>query len=227
MSPSPRRAELLRQVHGLLGASLDATALDANAANDLFEAYLWSAVTEAARDLLGPQRVWLEGVHGQRTSRVVLRTSPGLIWSTANPYTHMVLDFGAGQEVEAHVGIRVHGKSRVLHECDVVVLDRAEAQRCRNEQDSPRSSSVLLAAEAKFYTTPLKISLAREFIGFRADVNARSAWFVANTSRPNLARLLVHRTQANTLHADVTPHSLEHDDLVAHVRLVFRDYMAR
>ena len=166
-------------------------------------------------------------MQGAETAHVRLRTTPGEIWRTTHPYTHGVLDFGTGQELEAHVGVQVAGRSQVLHECDVAVLDRAEGMRCRAEQRSPRSSSVLLACEAKFYTTPLKLSLAREFIGLRSDVSARSAWFVANTSRPNLARLLVHRTQASTLHADVVPGTLEHDDLLAHIRLVFRDYLAR
>lgn len=171
MSPTPRRDELLAEIDRLLGPSVSAAALSAHAANDVFEAYVWTVVIDAARSLLNPSDVWLEDVHGQRTSRVLLRTSPGRIYSRTHPYTHAVLDFGAGQELEAHVGIQVVGKSKVLHECDVAVLDRAEGQRCRARDEAPRSSSVLLAVEAKFYTTPLKLSLAREFIGFRADVS--------------------------------------------------------
>jgi hypothetical protein len=227
MTASSSRDDLLAEIRRILNTVRNPATSSASAANDLYEEYLWAVVIDAAMGLLGRSKVWLEDVHGNVATRPVLRTSPGRIWSVTHPYTHAVLDFGPGQELEAHVGIQVVGRSRVWHECDLAVLDRTEGTRCRVQQVPPRSSSVLLAAEAKFYATPLSLSLAREFIGLRSDVAARSTWFVANTSRPNLARLLVHRTQPNSLHADVVPGSLEHDDLVAHVRLVLRDYLAR
>ena len=94
-----------------------------------------------------------ETVHGAPAKSLNVRTAPGAIYSTTRDYTHAVLAFPNCPVLEVHVGIKVTGRSRVLHECDVAVLDKDEAELCRAEHVHPRATKVLVAAECKFYTS--------------------------------------------------------------------------
>jgi len=125
----------------------------------------------------------------------VFRTSPGYIFSTAHAYTHAIITFPNKPPLEAHVGVRVVGKSRVLHECDVAVIEQAEAETCRQRQVPPRSSKVLIAVECKFYSTPLQLYLARAFLGLASDLSVKEAIFVTNTSSDSIEKLLSGRAQ--------------------------------
>lgn len=123
----------------------------------------------------------------------MFRTSPGYIFSTTHPYTHSIITFARKAPLEAHLGVRVVGKSGVLHECDVTVVDQSEAEMCRRELVPPRSFKVLIAVECKFYSTPLQLHLAREFIGLTSDLSAQNPIFVTNSSSESLERLLSGR----------------------------------
>jgi hypothetical protein len=196
--------------------------LAASRGNDLFEAYLFALSVEAAESIgLTP---WFETRSGHRTRQLFLRTSPGNIYSHAVDYTHAVLELDNVPPLELHVGIYVAGKSTVVHECDVCMLDRAEAARCRNEGLHPRSSKVKFAVEAKFYGSPLGIALAREFTGLCADLSATHTSFVSNTTAENVARLLSHRSGVGAFHPDVTPGSSASADVRSHVRQLLRRY---
>ena len=160
---------------------------------DLFEAYILTLIVEAAR--LEGGSVTYETVSGTTPTQFYFRTSPGHIDSRLHPYTHAVIDFGARPPLEAHVGIRVAGRSQVLHECDVAVLDRAEAQDCRDNRTEPRSYTLAISAEAKFYTTALGLNLARSFVGLISDLSASFPCFVANTTSVSAMRLLAARKE--------------------------------
>jgi hypothetical protein len=123
----------------------------------------------------------------------VFRTSPGYIFSTTRPYTHAEIIFANKPPLEAHVGVRVVGKSGVLHECDVAVIEQAEAATCRQRQVPPRSSKVVIAVECKFYSTPLQLHLARAFIGLVSDMSAKKPIFVTNSASDSLEKLLTGR----------------------------------
>jgi hypothetical protein len=104
-----------------------------------------------------------------------------------------LLDFPGKGPLEAHIGIRVAGKSGVLHELDICVLSRAEAETSRRNQVHPRSAKVLIGVECKFYTASLNLGLARAFIGLGTDVTAKNTFFVSNTSSASVERLLTAR----------------------------------
>src|SRR6185295_3159892 len=106
-----------------------------------------------------------ETVTGAPAAQLLFRTGPGQIYSRVQPYTHGVLLFRNRPALELHIGVRVEGQSGVLHECDVLVLPRAEAQSCRALRVAPRSSKAQIAIEAKFYATPLGVDLGRSFMG--------------------------------------------------------------
>jgi hypothetical protein len=132
-------------------------------------------------------------VDGNVATQFHFRTSPGYIFSQAHPYTHAEFTFPHCPELEAHVGVRVSGRSGVLHECDVAVLSKAEADLCRSASTSPRSARVLLSVECKFYSSDVPLGMARAFVGLTADLTAKNRYFVVNTRSDSAERLLTHQ----------------------------------
>ena len=111
MTPDEQR--LLAEVQAAL-APLPPSLRASVQGSDLFEAYLFTLVVEAARG--EGATVTFETVGGTSPKEIFLRTSPGHIYSALHQYTHAVIDFAGRPPLEGHVGIRVAGKSQVLHE---------------------------------------------------------------------------------------------------------------
>lgn len=183
--------DLLNEIDGTLGAAISSSLNTASDTSDIFEAYVFSLVIEAARTE-GASIVYRD-VFGNTPTTFVFRTSPGYIFSTNRPYTHAVISFQNKAPLEAHIGVRVVGKSGVLHESDVAVIQQAEAETCRQRQVPPRSPKILVAIECKFYSTPLQLHLARAFIGLTSDLSANKTIFVTNSSSNSLEKLLTGR----------------------------------
>ena len=137
----PTTDELLAAVAIQLSGAITPSLTSNSQANDAYELYLFSLVVRAARDMRA--RVRYETVHGTRATRLTVRTTPGRIYSRAYPYSHAVLEWAGRPTLEVHIGVRVRGRSNVLHECDVAVIDRNEAQRCRSDNTDPRSSKLV------------------------------------------------------------------------------------
>jgi hypothetical protein len=75
----------------------------------------------------------------------------------------------------------------------VAVLLHTEAETCRqNPQLVPRHPKVLLAVECKYYTTGVKLGLARGFLGLVSDIPYYygERYFVINTSPDSVLKLL-------------------------------------
>jgi hypothetical protein len=184
-------SELLFQIENILGSSISPSLTASSDSSDIFEAYVFSLLIKAAKT--EGALVTYRDVKGNTPSTFVFRTSPGYIFSTVQPYTHAVILFAGKPSLEAHVGVRVVGKSNVLHECDVAVIEQTEAETCRRNLVPPRSSKVLIAVECKFYSTPLQLSLARAFIGLTSDLSAKNSLFATNTVSDSLEKLLSGR----------------------------------
>jgi hypothetical protein len=186
------RQQMVNEVAVALGSVVAPSLTSKSAASDLFEAFVFSIVIGAARTE-GAQ-VAYETVRGTSPSQFIFRTSPGYIYSTEQDYTHAILSFAGTPELEVHVGVRFSGRSRVLHECDVAVVDRAEAITCRINRVPPRHTHVWLVFECKFYTTSLPLGLGRSFMGLDVDFSQKHhrCYFVANTSSDSLQRFLAH-----------------------------------
>jgi hypothetical protein len=185
------RAELLNEIRSTLGRALVPNLTTASAASDLFECYVFSIALEAAS--AEGALIKFENVDGSQSNTLTFRTSPGHVWSTAQPYSHAIIRFAGKPDLEAHIGIFVTGKSSVLHEADIAVLSRIEAITCRRNRVAPRSSSLVLTVECKFYTTGLGLGLARGFVGFCTDFTGDRCFFVTNTSSDSVLRLLAHQ----------------------------------
>jgi len=186
--------DLLNQIQMTLGSAISPSLTTLSDTSDIFEAYVFSLVIEAATTEGAAVRY--RDVHGNSPTVFVFRTSPGYIFSKTQSYTHAVISFQNKPPLEAHVGVRVVGKSRVLHECDVAVIEQAEAEMCRLRLVAPRSSKVLIAIECKFYSTPLQLNLARAFLGLTSDLSATKPVFVTNSSSDSLGKIAKRSREA-------------------------------
>ena len=214
--------ELLQQIQIALGSAISPSLSSSSNTSDVFEAYIFCCILQAAQ--VEGASITFSDVHGNRNPPVfVFRTSPGYIYSTTHPYTHAIINFTDKQPLEAHVGVRVAGMSRVMHECDVAVIEQSEAETCRREQVPPRSHKLVLAVECKFYSTPLHLNLAREFIGLTSDLHSKAeSIFVTNSSSDSVEKLLTARKK--TWDNNIKPRAR---DQVERLRNKFRNAFQR
>lgn len=217
-------SELLTSIRASLGPSISPSLNLASDTSDIFEAYVFSLVIDAAKN--EGATVDYKNVYGATPTTFVFRTSPGYIFSRAHPYTHAVLTFLRKSPLELHVGVRVVGKSGVLHECDVAVIEQSEAETCRRNQVPPRSAKVWIAVECKFYTTPLQLLLARAFMGLVDDLSAKNTIFVSNSQSESLEKLLTDHRQ-NWEHNLVPTATNEVARLRHEFQKAFKNYKAR
>ncbi len=193
-----------------------------SATNDLYETYIWALCLQAARQ--HGAIVNYEDFNETPVSELVFRTAPGAIYSPARPYTHAAIEFAGCPTLEAHIGIKVTGKSRVLHECDVAILDREEARLCRLNEVHPRASKVLLAVECKFYTSAIQLYLGRGFLGLTSDIHRKERYFVTNGQSPSVTKLIAHHQ--SEWECGVFPKSPDADALLHSFARAFRNYKA-
>jgi hypothetical protein len=184
----PIRPTLLVEIQNALGPNVTPNLTATSSVSDIFEAYIFGLILEAART--EQATVTFQNVLYQTPAVFVFRTSPGYIFSNNQPYTHAVIQFPGKPTLEAHIGIRVSGRSTVLHECDVAVLLQTEAETCRRNLVNPRSSKLVIAVECKFYSTSIPLSMARGFVGLQVDLSARDCYFVINTNSVSAEKLL-------------------------------------
>lgn len=184
-------ASLLLQIKSALGPAVSPNLTTSSKTSDLFEAYVFTLVVEAAK--IEGAKVTYNDVYGNVPSNFVFRTSPGYIFSQAQAYCHAVIELPNVPALEAHIGVRVIGKSKVLHECDVAIIEQSEAETCRQRFVPPRSSKVLLGVECKFYSTAIPLNLARAFIGLTSDLSFHRIVLVTNTQSESAEKLLSRR----------------------------------
>ena len=182
---------LLAQIQATIGPAMSPSLSSASAGSDLFEAYIFSLVLEAAE--VEGATINFRNVSGPQTGLFTFRTSPGHIWWDSQPYTHAELIFPGLPQLETHLGVYVTGRSGLIHEADILVLLSEEAALCRQERIPPRSKRSLIAAECKFYTATLGLGLARAFVGLCSDLSSRECLFVTNTSAISVEKLLTHQ----------------------------------
>ena len=172
----------------MLGTATSSSLSTASASEDIYEAYIWALIIQAAAS--EQFTVSYLNANQQTVSQFVFRTSPGAIYSSVHPYTFARLEYPGCPTLEAHLGIYVSGRSRVVHECDLAVLYKNEADTCRTNSVHPRSSKLVLAVECKFYSTNLSVDLARSFLGLTEEIMQSDRYFVSNTSSNSVAKVL-------------------------------------
>lgn len=197
----------------------------AGAANDAFEVYVMTLALRAAREEGGT--IQFQSVSGVlNPSPLQFRTSPGRIYSLAHDYTHAQVKFPSGLSYEVHIGVFVEGLAGVLHECDLAVIESAEAEFCRRNHVHPKRTAVLLTAECKFYTGKLGIALGREFLGTTADLGSEGRFMLSNSDGRSVDRVLAHHKRKR--HFGLTPLDPDAEiQVIAQFREVFRNARAK
>jgi hypothetical protein len=197
----------------------------AGQANDAFEVYVFTLVLRAGRE--EGATIQFQSASGtMNPSPLRFRTAPGRIFSPASDYTHGLVVFPQALSYEVHVGVYVEGLAGVVHECDIAVIEAAEAQFCRRNWVHPKKADVLLTAECKFYTGKLGIALGREFLGTTADLGTEGRFMLSNSDGRSVDRVLAHHKKKR--HFGLTPlNSDAENQVVALFREVFRNTLAK
>lgn len=221
----PIRSNMWDDISIALGTAASANLSAASAGNDLYEAYVWTLVLEAARRQGAAIRLMTRS--GRLARSFYFRTAPTSIFSTLHDYCHAELSFPAAPSLEAHVGIYVSGKSKVNHECDVAVLYQEEADTCRSQSVHPRSSKVLLAIECKYYlSSSLGVDLGRSFLGLIDDIYTYGRFFVSTQNAGSVDRLFSrHKKEFEIGLSPLSPD--EEVRLRGSFEKIFRNYQAQ
>lgn len=159
--------------------------------SDLYEASLFALAVHAARQAGGVVLLTADGATA--ASELRFRRSPGNLWSGS--FSFGLASFpGSAKQLEIHLGVFVTGASGVAHECDVVLLDAAEAQRSRAGAVHPRRRGVIAAVEAKHYVASPGLGVGRSFLGLAQEIGAGKCnlGFPAKTSA-TLATLIARK----------------------------------
>ena len=194
-------------------------------ANDAFEVYVLSLVLRAAKE--EGADVEFESVSGVKAPNpLTFRTSPGRIYSRVNDYSHAVIQFDRDLIFEAHVGVYLQGVAGVVHECDVLVIDRSEGVFCRRNAVHPKRSTAAITAECKFYAGKLGIDIGREFLGVTTDIGKEDRFLLSNSGGRSVDRVLAHHKRQRFFGLSPIDKDSE-NQVVALFRGSFRNQRAR
>jgi len=214
---------LLDEITAAIGSGIATSYGNLSKDNDVFEGYVWSLVVSAAR--AEGASISYEDVFGTPVHYLTFRTSPGNIYSQKHPYTHARIVFDGCPELEAHIGVYVTGKSRVMHECDVAVIERREALVCRGAGVHPRNNKLLLAVECKFHAGTLALGLARSFLGLADELNKKNCFLVTNATSASVEKMVTYHRNEWETGLDLKDPSIP-NNLRSRVARVFRDFKA-
>ena len=220
------REDLLAEIRTVLPPG-GAVQIGQSELSDLFEAYVLSGLIRAAQ-----AEGWTVSLHDMNetpTNSALFRRSPGNIYATPGPqnFTHFVLTRATVPALEAHVGIKVTGKSDVEHECDIALLPQESAQFCRRNRVHPRSNRLILSVECKFLAGKVPLYLGRGFVGLDTELKSQygECHFVANTSSSHVMKMLAR--QKRRPHEEVRPGTDRFAAFQAACRATLQSYFMR
>ena len=198
------REDLLAEIRTVLPPG-GAVQIEQSELSDLFEAYVLSGLIQATQ--AEGWTVSLHDMHGTLTNSALFRRSPGNIYGSpgSQNFTHFVLTRATVPALEAHVGIKVTGKSDVEHECDIALLPQEAALFCRQHRVHPRSNQLIFSVECKFLAGNVPLYLGRGFVGLDTELKSQygECHFVANTSSSQVMKMLAR--QKRRPHEEVRP----------------------
>jgi hypothetical protein len=187
----------LQDIQALIGP-LAQDARQSTRAWDLYEVLILGAVVASARGLGAP--VELLDPNGNTVTRYLFRSSPGPLANPSQLFTHAEIRFPGHPVLEAHTGIWVLGKSQLPHECDCVVLLKAEADAARSGGGrTPLWGHVLIHVEGKYYRKPIPFGHGRGFLGLGLDLGWKGSTLVVNRHSANAIQLVRSRRKAAAL----------------------------
>ena len=220
------REDLLAEIRAVLnpGGTLQ---IEQSELNDLFEAYVLSGLIRAAQE-----EGWTVSLHDMDempANSALFRRAPGNIYATSGSqnFTHFVLARTSVPPLEAHIGIKLTGKSGVEHECDVALLPQEAAQFCRQHHVHPRSRRLILSVECKFLAGNVPLYFGRGFIGLATELSSLygECHFVVNTSSSHVMKMLAR--QKRHRHEKVRPGTGRFETFQSACRATLQSYFMR
>jgi len=193
------RDDLIEEIESNLDAALIPDYRDRANASDVFEAFVFSIILQAATEEGAPEPQW-EDTYGDPAAGINFRRSPGYINSRTTRYTHVILDFPDAEPLEVHLGIYAIGAANIPQECDIAVVKRSEGKRCRDVDNGyvpVKSTHVLIGVECKCYeSSNISLGLGRSFLGLVKDFSGNGNYFfVFNNTYKSVEKLLSHHKQ--------------------------------
>jgi hypothetical protein len=220
------RDDLLTEIRTVLPAG-GTVRIEQSELDDLFEAYVLTGLVRAAQ-----AESWSVSLHDMNelpANVALFRRSPGNIYASADSqnFTHFLITRAGVPPLEAHIGIKVTGKSDVEHECDVALLPQDAARFCRLHRVHPRSSRLILSAECKYLADNVPLYLGRGFVGLVTELTSQygECHFVVNTSSSHVMKMLAR--QKRRRHEDVRPGTGRFETLQAACRETLLSYFMR
>ena len=220
------REDLLAEILSVVPPG-GASQIEQSELNDLFEAYVLSGLVRAAQ-----AEGWAMSLRDMEeipANVALFRRSPGNIYASpgSQNFTHFVLAKTGVPPLEAHIGIKLTGKSGVEHECDVALLPQDVAQFCRRHNVHPRSRRLILSVECKFLAGNVPLYLGRGFVGLATELSSRygECHFVVNTSSSHVMKMLAR--QKRHRHEDVRPGTGRFETFQSACRETLHSYFMR
>jgi hypothetical protein len=216
---------LLENINQQLKHSLNPDLKTAKDFEDWFKFYIFNIIVKAARN--EGAFVYYKDVLKRNPETLVFRRRAGQIYDLTQPYTHAVIEFEQKPPLEIHLGVKIHGRLRVLYDCDVCVLYKMEADSCRTNKREPRASRIFLAIDCQHYVSELRLEFAQAFIAFSSELRvAGDCYFVSNSASNPVAKLLASRKRK--WEYDIVPSEINNvNRLMYEFQTKFKDFKAR
>jgi hypothetical protein len=162
----------------------------------IYEVFVLSCVARALRDIGGA--LVAKDSEDNATNTLTFRLAPGLIYSPTTAPGFIVVTI-KNKQYELQNGLRIKGRSGVLHELDVCLIKRDAAMKCRANSQDLSQGHVRLLIECKFLGNPtFPLELGREFVGLGAEFSLRIKTLVSNSSNDQVHDLVAkHRSTEN------------------------------
>ncbi len=176
-------------------------------ADKLYEIFILTCIVRALR-LLNVQMEFKDSSDNP-TRNIIFRLGPGLIYnpSSSPGFVHFSYQ---GREYEIQNSIRVLGVSNVLHELDICIISREEADKCRRNQINPKQSTIKMIAECKYYGASLPLHLGREYLGLGKEFGIRIKTLVSNQGSEEIHSLITkHKGTENFNISPLNPENIE------------------
>jgi hypothetical protein len=177
---------MLHDIQAALGAAVHLWTGKRAALDDFYEAFVWAQIVRLAR-----ARSWhVQFINaGPANDEFEFRRGPGRMRSS-KAYSYAEIH-APTNVIEVHVGVKVRGKSRVLHEFDVVAVEKTSADLCRINGWDPFYSEVRLHAECKYHKGDMNLGIARAILGLKMDCPTIHPMLLSRRDGPPTIRRLL------------------------------------
>lgn len=177
----------------------------------IYEVFVYCLVIETLRNMNATLEI--RDANDKPTADLNFRLSPGYLWTPRAQAGFIYFTYN-NHEYELHNGVRIQGRSHVLHEADICILDRSEAENCRYNSIHPKQTKTKMLIECKFYGRGLPLNLGREFLGLKAEFSLRVTTLASNSSSSGVFDLI--KAHKGTTNFDISCSNVSNNNVFNH-----------